>query len=199
MQFSQIDPISASVPNAGNRFDVPGGAVLYAATEPEGAYAETVARYRPSATMRLLNMDGDSHLMNVGSVPTEWRLNRVLAQLSVNGPLPFLDVEATTTHSWLSEMMASHLAASRIGNLDVSHIRGPDRLLTRAIAYLAYVTLDPSGEPAFSGIRYMSRLGDHECWAIFDGTEVRMKTGIAVGKHDDALLRVARDFGLTVH
>lgn len=173
--------------------------MLYAATEPDGAYAETVARYRPSAKMRVLDMEGDGHLMNVGSVPTEWRLNRVLAKLSLTGALPFLDVEATTTHTWLSEKMSVPLAAAGISNLDVSHVRGPDRLLTRSIAALAYVTLDDNGDPAFSGIRYMSRLGNHECWAIFDGTAVQLEDRIAVGKNDDALLRVARDFGLTIH
>ncbi|AZZ56599.1 hypothetical protein C5E08_12315 [Rathayibacter iranicus] len=53
-RFTTVDPIDASTSTAGNRFDVPGGAVLYAATEPSGAYAETISRLRPTSRMRAL-------------------------------------------------------------------------------------------------------------------------------------------------
>jgi hypothetical protein len=200
LQFSEIDPVDATVPNAGNRFDVPGGDVLYAATAADGAYAETIARYRPSPKMKLLDTTGDGHLMNVGSVPAEWRLNRRLATIALEQPLPFLDVEATATHTWLTEKMAPQLTALGISDLDVATVRGPNRLLTRAIAQVAYVQLDESGdELAYSGIRYMSRLGDHECWAIFGGTVVTLALEQTIEKRDSALERVAHEFGLTVH
>lgn len=42
LRFSTISPVDATLPKAGNRFDVPGGGVLYAATKAEACYAETL-------------------------------------------------------------------------------------------------------------------------------------------------------------
>lgn len=47
-EFSQIDPVDALSLNAGNRFDVVGGGVLYASTLLEGCYREVLARLRPA-------------------------------------------------------------------------------------------------------------------------------------------------------
>jgi hypothetical protein len=58
--------------------------------------------------------------------------------------------------------------------LDVSTVRGSNRLLTRAIASWAYHATDESDEAKYSGIKYVSRLGHHECWAVFDGTPIQM-------------------------
>ncbi len=79
-------------------------------------------------------------------------------------------------------------------------MRGPDRLLTRAIAALVYAQTDQEGEPLYSGLRYLSRTGDFECWAIFDGTTVLEVTPAGeVSLHDDELQRVAGAYGLTLH
>ncbi len=48
-QFSEIDPVDALSGNAGNRFDVVGGGVLYASTDIEGCYREVLARLAMSA------------------------------------------------------------------------------------------------------------------------------------------------------
>lgn len=87
LHFSHIDPIDATLPRSGNRFDVPGGGVLYAATTQEGAFAETLARYRPTATMRALRVHEDEHLMAAGAVPADWRDRRQLVRFALEDPL----------------------------------------------------------------------------------------------------------------
>lgn len=196
--FATIDPVDAATASAGNRFDVPGGSVMYAASDPRGAYAETIARLRPTARMRAL--DHDPAFMSPGSVPADWRLRRNLVEIGLKQPAPFLDVEAPETHTYLGETMAASLALLGVDNLNVSDVRGANRLVTRAISLFAYVHIDQEdGELAYSGIRYISKLGDHECWAVFDGTDFEITRRRTIEKTDPDLLRVAETFGLTVH
>lgn len=58
--------------NAGNRFDVPGAGVLYAAETPEACFVETLARFRPSLRM-LADVAMDEDYMNAGAIPSAWR------------------------------------------------------------------------------------------------------------------------------
>ena len=51
LRFSQLNPVDAMNERAGNRFDIPGAGVLYGATTPEGGFAETLAGFRPKASM----------------------------------------------------------------------------------------------------------------------------------------------------
>lgn len=70
------------------------GGVLYAASSPEGAYAETLARLRPTARVTALPRESDEHFMAVGAVPAEWRTRRLMTVFSLDDPLPFLDVDS---------------------------------------------------------------------------------------------------------
>lgn len=83
--------------------------------------------------------------------------------------------------------------------IDVPAVRGRDRFLTRSIASWAFTQTDEDGSPSYSGLRYGSRLGDYECWAIFSGTALGARREFAIHKDDDALLEIARVFDLTVH
>jgi len=51
LRFSRINAVDAMNERAGNRFDVPGAGVLYGATAAVGGYAETLAGFRPRASM----------------------------------------------------------------------------------------------------------------------------------------------------
>lgn len=51
----------------------------------------------------------------------------------------------------------------------------------------------------YSGIRYESKLGGYECWAIFDGVRVRIVDSEIVSQDDEALNRVSQMFRLIVH
>lgn len=197
--FSWITPTDAALPKAGNRFDVPGGGVLYAATDPQCCYSETLARYRPTPKMREIVGEQEPGFMVTGGVPQDWRLARVKAVLKLESPLPFLDVDHPATLQFLSEELAQDLVALGYDgeNLDFSDVCNRDRRLSRRIAQYAYTALEGSGEHLYSGIRYLSRLNPrHECWAVFDGTEIREVSTTAIELTDPDLIAVADLWGL---
>lgn len=199
LRFSRINSVDAAQDRAGNRFDIPGAGVLYGATGTEGAFAETLAGFRPSATLLAkLRATGAATLPEPGAVPAAWRQDRRLRRFTVQQPLPFVDVESPTTHTYLTLYAPEILAARGLSSLDVSDVRGPSRLLTRSIAGWFYSRTDEHGAPLYAGIRYVSRLGDYECWAIFDGTACTLthETGIALNLAE--LRSVAHTFGLTL-
>ena len=173
--------------------------MLYAASGPDGAFAETLARFRPTATMRNLPIEGDEHLMAVGAVPADWRTRRQLVRFRLNDPLPFLDVDTPETHTFLTAEMAPALEVLGVDCLDIAHMRSANRFLTREVAQWAYAAMDDEGHPIFSGIRYASRLGAYECWAIFDGTEVEQLEARAIERTNSELEAIARSFDLTIH
>lgn len=199
LHFSAIDPEDAASKNGGNRFDVPGGRVLYAASAPEGAFAETLARFRPTTAMRALPPEDDEHLMAVGAIPADWRTRRLLTKFQLREPLPFLDVDDPDTHTFLTSEMAAILDSLGVPNLDVAVVRGTNRFVTRAIATYAYVARDDDGAAIYSGLRYGSRLGDWECWAIFEGTAIGDSDSKSIAKTETSLEQIAHRFDLTIH
>jgi len=68
-------------------------------------------------------------------------------------------------------------------------------LLTRAIASWAYAAGDADGSQ-YSGIRYLSRLGEHECWAVFDGTPIIELERTTIELTNPAFTTVVDEFGL---
>ncbi|MBF4571875.1 RES domain-containing protein [Herbiconiux sp. VKM Ac-1786] len=140
LRFSRLNPVDALNVRAGNRFDVPGAGVLYGATEATGAYAETLAGFRAKASTQraLIAHDLDQSRIGPCEVPAGWIATRRLRTFHVAGSLPFVDVEAPMTHTFLTEQAPELLLQHDIENLDVAHVRGPNRLLTRAIAGWAY-------------------------------------------------------------
>lgn len=198
LRFSQIAPADVPLPKAGNRFDVPGGGVLYCATEAAGCYAEVLARFRPSAAVRAAVQDEDPGFMICGGVPADWRDRRLEVELDLVHSLPFLDVEHEATHEYLTTAVAREMAALSISVIDLGVIRGSNRLATRAVAAWAYAAQDADGNLRYSGIRYLSRLGDHECWAVFEGTEVRELVRTPIRQTNAAMQKVAKTWGLNV-
>jgi hypothetical protein len=196
LRFSEIDALDADLADFGNRFDVPGAGVLYAATDKEGAFKETLATFRPAASSQ--KYASTTH-MNLGAVPAEWRDARRIVDFGLSDPLPFLDVEADETLSFLTHAMAPALAFLGYERLDSSIVRGPDRRLTRGIARWAYTQVDEDDEAVYSGLRFSSRFQSHECWAIFSGVEISDFKISTLSPNDTALQSAARSFALTVH
>jgi hypothetical protein len=71
LRFSRINAVDTVLDRSGNRFDVAGAGVLYAATDQEGAHAETLAAFRPSASLiaKLEAAGKDPGLPGPGEVP----------------------------------------------------------------------------------------------------------------------------------
>lgn len=196
-RFAEIGPIDADS-RGGNRFDVPGSGVLYLADDPEACFLETLARFRPSASARQALASEPSTFMALGSVPAQWREERVLAVIRVVAPLPFLDVDQPQTHTFLTERMGEALRARGLENLDKSHVRGSDRQLTRAIARWAFSATDDQGAPLYGGIRYTSRFDELSCYALFKGAEVVRASVEAIRADSPGLESAATKFGLTI-
>jgi len=198
LNFAEIGAEDATLPHAGNRFDVPGGGVLYCATDLAGCCAETLARFRPTPAMHRAMAEEDASFMMVGGVPADWRHRRLKARITTEGALPFLNIEAPQTREWLQRELADALASFDVSDLDVSVVRGGNRLITRTIARWAYDQTDATGNPLYSGIRYLSRLGTYECWAVFDGTAITEVNRSTIELSDPALQEVQRSFSLRV-
>ena len=82
-------------------------------------------------------------------------------------------VEGRPLHGALEHHLTGDLDALGVPHLDVSVVRSEHRLLTRLIATCAYRAAAPETNYAmYSSIRYVSKIGNHECWAIFEGTEL---------------------------
>lgn len=200
LRFSRINAVDAMNERAGNRFDIPGAGVLYGATEAAGGFTETLAGFRPRASIvdAFTKVSADPGRVLPGQVPASWLATRRLRAFDVIGSLPFVDLESPATHTHLTENAAPLLLHQGLENLDIPAVRGPSRLLTRAIASWIYSQTDEHGHPLYAGIRYVSRLGDFECWAIFDGTPVELRSSIEVKPTDPALTNVLHLFGLSI-
>lgn len=198
LDHSQINAADAALTRSGNRFDVAGGGVLYFGSDEAGCFAETLARFRPTAAMRAIIAEEDPGFVVCGGVPQDWRTRRLMIEAETIDPLPFVDVEHPDTHEFLTSAMAPQLDALGVSVLDVATLRGPNRAVTRAISTWTYAATDSNGAPEYSGLRYVSRLGDHECWAVFDGTELQVRSRVGLELGNAALQEVAEDFGLRV-
>ncbi len=198
-RFSEIAPDDALLPDAGNRFDVPGGGILYCATTPRGSFLETLAGKRVSPKMAALVRDDPSGFMPPNSIPASWRDERRLFTVGTTNPASFIDLEDLETRQFILEQIGEQLEPLGVETIDVPDVRGMNRLLTREIARWAYSSLDEEGLYNYSGIRYVSKLDNEECWAIFAGTETFIHEQSTIEKTDSSLIDVARLFNLTIH
>jgi hypothetical protein len=159
----------------GNRFDDPSGRrgvpasrrfrVLYLASESAGAFGETLAGYRPDL----------AGLASAGatpparpSVPASWRLARRLGTAVLDPSLRFADLAAAETAHALRGLLAPVALSLGLSDIDFGTLIGPQRLFTQGAARAVYEQMDPSGQPLYAGLRYLSRLNPAwECWAVF--------------------------------
>ena len=199
LQFSRINAETAALDGSGNRFDVPGGGVLYAASSAQGAFAETTAHFRPSASLleSMARVGGTAEELEIPSIDAAWRAPRVVRSLRTIDALPFVDVEAAASHTYLTEHARSVLLGLGVPVLDVPTVRGRSRRLTRGLATWIYEARNSDGEPLYGGIRYESKLSsDYECWAIFDGTPVELLEEQRITIDDPDLVIVAARHGI---
>lgn len=193
---------------SGNRFDSANGdfGVLYFATDLDGCFGETLARFRPAPDLRALLEDEwreNGGFMEVGAVAADWRQRRTAVRVAVADipQAPFLDLDSIETLQVLRERLAGNLAVLGVSDLDVAAVRGGDRRVTRLIAAWAHQATDAAtGAPCYSGIRYASRLtSDWTCWAVFDRVQLEPLEYLPITAEMDSLQRVAKLFDLRVH
>lgn len=130
--------------------------------------------------------------------PADWRMQRLLVSARTVEAPPFLDVEDTATHEFLTTVLAPQLVQLGVDVLDVAALRGADRALTRAIASWAYTAQDENGQYRFAGLRYMSRLGPYECWAVFEGADIEETSRSPILPTDPDLVAIVDLFGLRI-
>jgi len=140
----------------------------------------------------------DRQFMEPGTIPADWRHRRVAVRVTLERPYAFVDVEAPETHVALGAALAPELAALDIDHLDVGLVRGRDRRVTRLLARWA-ATPDPSSGARYAGIRYVSRLGDWECWAVFEDVGLVERERRPIARDLPELQHIADLFGLRLH
>lgn len=197
------DTDDGATTRSGNRFDSSTGdfGVLYFGTDLHACFGETLARLRPSVEVMALVREEWERLgfMAVGAVPADWRTRRTAVAVTVDAPLPFLDVEHADTHTFLRRELALGLAALGYQDLDVAVIRGADRRVTRLISEWAWRRTDEAGAPVYAGIRYLSRVSSEwECWAVYDDIALTPVETKPITLDMPELQRVAARFELQV-
>ena len=164
-----------------SRFDVPSCRTMYAASTAYGAYAESLAPLRPAPLGRLTDyfdeddpdesrgvLDvvaeewGHRHSFLPGFIPRGWRDERREYELTLPSEGWFVDVEHSAS---VAAMSVAFPDLDR--QLDVGHLRGPDRQLTTSIAAWLHTRVLDDGR-FLHGIRYGSKHGsDWTDWAVW--------------------------------
>ncbi len=185
----------------GNRFDLVDEGTIYCSTELVGGFAEVLSHFRKVPLPRInIDQSTDPGFMLPGGVPADWRMTRSIFSIKCMEPLPFLHLEEPETMAFMDGELTSELLTLGVTSpLDIPFIRGKDRRITRAIAAWTARQSDSQGEPTFGGIRYTSRLGNWECWAIFEETDARIVAKREIKVNEPDLLRVSNLYQLTVH
>lgn len=190
-----------SVTHAGHRFDLLDSGVIYCATQLQTSFAEVLSPFRRVPSTRInIDHEIDRGFMIQGGIPADWRKTRAIFLIDCVEPLPFLDIEDPQTLAFLDIDLAEELNEIGVYSpLDIALIRGSNRRITRAISAWAANQVDEEGAFIYSGIRYKSRLGDWECWAIFEETEMKIVKTLEIDRANPDLLVIAELFQLTIH
>jgi len=187
-----------------NRWDTVGTTYCYGST-PRAAYAEVLAAFRqPSGAVSHLVKSArlagtplsefvaavaaeadERRFHGTGVIPESWRTRRRLFTISLPTDGWWADVEHIDSMASLDEILLAWLGASELSSLgvtnglDTSHLFGPTRALTTAVAH-ACRTAPIDGDDPATGIAYRSRRGVGLCWAVFGGP-----VSISVGPEPD--------------
>jgi hypothetical protein len=160
----------------GNRYDDPQGEyrVLYASTERVAVFMECLARFRPDPAVDLAAIvtedeDAPYPTRPAGSVPVSWLGERRMGVAALDGRFCAVGHADSLVH--LRSALAGRLVHYRLEDLDAGDIRTrAPRRFTQEISRYVFEQATASGEQAFSGIQYGSRLGDDLTnWALFEG------------------------------
>lgn len=187
----------------GNRWDDPDGelATLYCSTTAEGAFAETIARYRTRPGLleridRFLTGGPDPEHdfpLEPGRVPDGYFTNRILGHVTVDPDVRFVDVDHPNTHAAAAAALEPLLARHGLESVDRGVMYHPDRRVTRPMGRYYWQLARSGDHQEWAGLRYMSRLGpDWECWAVWEPSPLRTQfTTLSTLLHDHPDLTTA--------
>jgi len=184
----------------GSRFDDPRAEyrVLYASSQREGAFAETLARFRidlhVAAEQHAIERDskdaGYAEPLARDVVPIEWTETRLLGIARHAGG--FVDLSHSDSLAHLRAALAERVLHYGLDDLDAGDIRrrAPRRLTQEVSRYVCEHGHDDPGA-AVAGVRYLSRLGDDLVnWVIFEPNEPTDATSEPIDRDDEALRTV---------
>jgi hypothetical protein len=187
------------------RFDLPARKTMYAATSRVAAYGECVAPLRPAlgeipfheyfpdvaeGRNPVAEEFGESGHQAPGKIARQWRVDRCIAQVSVDDGW-CVDINHLHSLAVLRRELGLILAEQHCSDLDGAVVRSANRRITIPLAqWVASQTLEDGSEPL--GIRYHSRHADAwECWAIWSDLDGRVPASevhrAAIELHDDDL------------
>jgi len=179
-------------PREWGRYDVAGHRTVYSASPAQGAYAESLAIYRPATSLRTLTLgdlfddEVDPHAplaaavtdewdqrfhTQTGYVPAAWRDERLEYRLHLPHTGWVVDIEHSQSIATLNDIAwpdrwARLLPGGR-SHLTTSDLHGENRLLTTAVAQWIRSQVLEDGTQAH-GIGYHSKHGTNwRCWAIW--------------------------------
>lgn len=181
----------------GGRFDDPQGQfrVQYAAAQRQGAFVETLARFRPSieSLARSEQLATEAVPTAITTIPADWYEKRGIAEFRLSPGQRWLDLRAPETREELRTELARTLLTLGLSDLDLGRVVGPRRSFTQAIARWAY-------EHGYMGVVYPSRLDARlSLWAVFEGAAFEpVGPPKPLTSDDPDLLTIARLFGLSV-
>ncbi len=116
-------------------------------SETPASFSSTGFRPRASMMDSLTAVSPDPGPVAPEQVPAAWLTTRRLRAFDATGSLTFFDLESPVTHTYLTLYAAPVLQGQGFENLDVAAVRGPSRLLTRAIANWFYSRTDKRRQP----------------------------------------------------
>lgn len=178
--------------------------MIYAATQRDGAFAETIAHFRPDlealAALRAIRGATGEPQPLTGAVPARWRQLRGVGRLLLDPALRFVDVAHPDTLAEMRIHFASLAVDLSHRDIDLSAMTSGDRRLTQRIARHVHEQTDADGRPPFAGLRYVSRHGGAwECWVLFADRLVGEHLPVQPVRADDAgLMTAARHLGLAI-
>jgi hypothetical protein len=162
-----------------------------------GAFVETLARFRRDLKVvaGLAEIDGPDDGLAPGVVPLSWLDTRACGAASVEGD--FADVGEARSLTVLRTALADRALHYGLADIDGATIRvSAPRKFTQEISRFVYESND-SGR-RFTGIRYLSRLGDEFLnWAIFEpppdtDSPIQSASSVAIEVNDPDLAEALR-------
>ncbi|MDX3055619.1 RES domain-containing protein [Streptomyces sp. NE06-03E] len=195
LRYEQIGRDDADS-SAGNQWSLVGYGTLYCASEQVGCLAEALAPFRVHPDWRDLAA-ADWEDGAPGLVPPDWPTRHTLERLELSKDARFLDVDDERTLTTLSDELRETLRLNGVDKLSRDHIEGFNRKITRAISAWAISQREPEqGGRLVHGIAYRSRLGMHQCWAVYNDVAFTRIESNLIFPEDTALRSVVEAYDL---